>query len=1023
MPVAEPVAPSKRIVRWALIGGLALVALAAGCIVVDEARSSRWQAAWLGDLARSLSFQVEPGPNPAARFPGDGPFDRRLGYHALPQAIERLHGQGYEVTAQARLSPKLLALHDQGLFAPYHEKTQAGLELHDCRREPLYVARYPERVYPRLDAVPPLLVASLLFIENRELLDPQPMRNPAVEWDRLGKAVVDQLLRRFDESHSAGGGSTLATQIEKYRHSPDGRTEGVNDKLRQMASASLRAYLDGENTWARRQQIVLDYLNTVPLSARAGFGEVNGVGDGLWVWYGRDFDEVNRLLAMPLADAGPGSPPRTALAFKQALLGRQAQAFKQALALMVAQRRPSRYLTEDEEPDLRDLTDRYLRVMTDAGIVAPALRDAALPLALKLQRPPDPVQPASFIERKATTAVRGKLQGLLAVPRAYDLDRLDLSVESSLASDVQRAATKLLRGLNDPAAAKAAGLYGFHLLSEGDDTSKIVFSFTLFERGDGVNLLRAQTDNLDQPFDLNEGARLDLGSTAKLRTLVSYLELVAELHAGWADLSTAQLSALAPSPRDPLGAWARQYLLRAKDRSLAPMLEAAMERKYSANSGESFFTGGGMHQFANFERSSNSSTMTVREGFKHSVNLVFIRLMRDVVYHLISNAPGAGLLEDPSDAQRRDYLARFADKEGHAFSARFYRKYRGKSIQDTEALLLQGVRATPARLASVFRSLEPEAGPDRLAQFLAPRLGAAGVSGPELRALYDRYDPSRMSLVDRGFVAGVHPLELWLVGFLRHHPDARLAEVQAASSAERQQVYGWLFKTRHKTAQDVRIRSQLELEAFVEIQRAWQRLGYPFEALTPSYATAIGASGDRPAALAELMGIIVNRGLRLPVVRIAALEFARDTPYETRLAYRAPPSERVLPVEVADSVRRALLGVVEAGTAQRLNRALARRDGTLVEIGGKTGTGDHRFDVFGRGGQLISSRVIDRSATFVFLIGERYFGAVMVYVHEPDAVKYRFTSALPAQVLKSLAPVLQQLLDSRACGTGNGSGG
>ena len=48
------------------------------------------------------------------------------------------------------------------------------------------------------------------------------------------------------------------------------------------------------------------------------------------------------------------------------------------------------------------------------------------------------------------------------------------------------------------------------------------FSFTLFERSNGANLLRVQTDNVDRPFDLNEGARLDLGSTAKFRTLVTY---------------------------------------------------------------------------------------------------------------------------------------------------------------------------------------------------------------------------------------------------------------------------------------------------------------------------------------------------------------------------------------------------------------------------------------------------------------------------------------------------------------------
>jgi hypothetical protein len=92
-----------------------------------------------------------------------------------------------------------------------------------------------------------------------------------------------------------------------------------------------------------------------------------------------------------------------------------------------------------------------------------------------------------------------------------------------------------------------------------------------------------------------------------------------------------------------------------------------------------------------------------------------------------------------------------------------------------------------------------------------------------------------------------------------------------------------LFKTRHKGAQDARIRNLLEVDAFGEIHKAWQRLGYPFESWTPSYASALVASGDRPAALAELMGIIVNRGTRLPVTRVASLEFARGTPYETRL--------------------------------------------------------------------------------------------------------------------------------------------
>jgi hypothetical protein len=49
-------------------------------------------------------------------------------------------------------------------------------------------------------------------------------------------------------------------------------------------------------------------------------------------------------------------------------------------------------------------------------------------------------------------------------------------------------------------------------------------------------------------------------------------------------------------------------------------------------------------------------------------------------------------------------------------------------------------------------------------------------------------------------------------------------------------------------------------------------------------------------------------------------------------------------------------------------------------MGGKTGTGDQRFDVYGAGGRLIESRYVNRSATFVFNIGERFYGSMTAYV-------------------------------------------
>ncbi|GAA4336915.1 transglycosylase domain-containing protein [Variovorax defluvii] len=998
-----------RTLLWLGAGLAAAGALVA--VAVDELRTARLQSAFWRDLGRDAHFSVAAGPSDALRFPRSGPYDERLGYRRMPEFIERLEARGYQVTEQARMSPRLVALYDHGLYGPWREKNQAGLTVRDCRARTLTQTRVPQRVYERFEDVPPLLVDALLFVEDRHLLDAEPaQRNPALDPERFAKAGFEQLQRALGLSRSASGGSTLATQIEKYRHSPHGRTGSVGDKLRQMTTASLRAYHGGEDTQQRRRQIVVDYLDTVPLGARPGYGEVHGVGDGLWAWYGRDIGELSRLLA----DNAEG-----ARATEEAL-ERQAEAFKQALSLIIAQRRPAQHLQDDGE-SLGRLTDSYLRLMADAGVIAPSLRDAAFKARLKWIREVPPAPRPDFIGRKALNALRGELSALLDVHRTYDLERLDLEIDGTLHAPAQATAAHALMQLRTPEAARAAGLYGHHLLGTGDDPRHLAYSFTLYERAAGRNLLRIQADSVDQPFDMNQGGRLDLGSTAKLRTLVTYLEVVAELHGRWAGAGQAAISAWQPSERDPLGRWARQYLLNEGDRGLAAMLEAAMQRRYSAGEGEAFFTGGGLHSFSNFDRT-RGGPMTVQEAFRHSVNLVFIRLMRDIVRHRMygEGATGRQLLEDPADPGRREMLVLFADREGSAYLTRFHRKYKDKSPAEAQALLLKGLRRpTAPRLASVLFSLEPEADEAQLQALLVRELGRGAESPRALRKMHGTY--SALSLGDRGYVARVHPLELWLVGYLRRHPGASLTEVLDASVQERQDSYAWLFKTRHKRAQDRRIRELIEDDAFAQIHRTWQRLGYPFASLTPSYATAIGASGDRPAALAELMGILANDGRRLPKPGVTALHFARGTPYETRLEARVDNPQQVLAPEVAQAVRRALADVVRSGTARRLYGALPDENGKPIEITGKTGTGDRRFQVYGRGGRVIAERKVERTATFAFTLGDRYYGTLVASVREPYAARYRFTSALPVQLLKSLAPQLLPVLRQESCSAPEGS--
>jgi cell division protein FtsI/penicillin-binding protein 2 len=143
---------------------------------------------------------------------------------------------------------------------------------------------------------------------------------------------------------------------------------------------------------------------------------------------------------------------------------------------------------------------------------------------------------------------------------------------------------------------------------------------------------------------------------------------------------------------------------------------------------------------------------------------------------------------------------------------------------------------------------------------------------------------------------------------------------------------------------------------------------------------------------------------------VQRLRFAGDTPYETVLSRDAGPGERVMAPEVAAALRAAMLDVVEGGTALRARGALVDADGTPLPVGGKTGTGDHRFERFGPGGYLIESRVLGRTATFVFFAGDRFYGVLTAYVNGPEAARYGFTSSLPTQIFKLLAPNLSPLV-------------
>ncbi|MCH1931690.1 transglycosylase domain-containing protein [Shewanella sp. A25] len=1000
-PKPEPKAKRKRKSKlkgflWFLFFVFIVLAAVASWLIWQEVQTSKYQAKYIHQYAKTLTYDLKNAPTDSIIYPSYGPFDERHGYSKLPQYIDRLLQRNFQVTQQVAFSPALREYAKLGFFPPYHEKAQSGLMLLDCRNTDLYEFAYPKRVYQDDDKIPNEIVNTLLFIENRELWTNEEKLNPVIDWPRFIVAGMSQIAEMMGMNVSTAGGSTLATQIEKFRHSSQGLTLSIKDKLLQIGSASVRVYQQGEFTEPARKRIIQDYLNTVPLSSAPNHGEVHGIGDGLWAWFGTDFDTANELLASPHIKGNTE---------------KRAQVFRQVVALMIAQRRPSYYLLQGHE-DLENLVDSHIRLLGQYYLIDRKLRDAALAqkLQFKVAKPQKNIHSGAD---KGINSIRIRTAGMLNVG-LYDLDRLDLTVNSSLHSDLQQQVSQYLRSLGNAATAEKVGLLGERLLEPGQ-LQNVLYSFTLYEKTKTANRVRVQTDSTDQPFDINEGSKLELGSTAKLRVLSTYLEIIAEIHDKYSQKHGIELESIVIEPRDHLTRWAIDYLIVNPDRRLDRMLDAALQREYSASPNEQFFTGGGLHVFNNFKKSEDYKVPTLYQALQDSINLPFVRLMRDIVNYSSSmqnEGNMARLLRNDKDPRREEYLRVFADREGNTFVTKFYRKY--KKVEPTERLELffDGQSQAETQLTAAYRYLLPNESVANFKAFLQQRLPQKSYTDKRINELYNKYGKDKYNLPDQGYIARVHPLELWVLNYMNEHPEANLNDIKDASKDQRQEVYRWLFRTRHKNARDVRVRVMLEVEAFLDIHQRWARLGYPFESMVPSLGSALGSSGDRPAALAELMGIIQNDGYRLPTVRVNQMHFAEHTPYEVRLQNQHTRGERVMRHEVAQALKAALANVVENGTARRLKGIFTDDNGALLAIGGKTGTGDNRIATQMQGGRKVATTAMNRTATFVFYLGDNYFGTLTAFVPGSKADDFSFTSALPLQVMKGMMPILEPFVKS-----------
>ena len=964
---------------------------------VEELETSQAQAKYFHKESSKLSYALVQGPSDAIVFPDHGPLNQRRGYTDMDERIALLKNQGFEVRAQVVQNRPLYQFLKDGYHHPFWEKQQAGVSLVDTRGTAIYRSLHPKYQYNTLKEIPPLAVDTLLFLENRELLsNDNPEFNFVIEWDRLALATAQWAGSKVGIGEKGPGASTLATQIEKFNYSPGGQTAGAEEKFRQMYSAALRMYHDDTTSLSERDDVIVTYINQFPLAAVPGWGEVHGLADGLEAWFDLDIKQVNEILK------------------SKDITAQKAKVYRHIVALFIALRAPNRFLVKNHEA-LETTIDEVLVTMAENGVIPEKLATLAGKERLSFrQEKYVPPQKESFQATKEVDALRVSTGNLLGLDSLYELDRFDLKAQTTLDAQLQGQLEELLMtSMYDETFLEENGFLTADLLGKGDP-KQIDYSFLLYERQGGANKLRAMVDTLDEPFNLNESAKLDLGSTSKLRTLITYMELVADLHQKYGKMSRKELAAVKPKPRDVLTWWAIRELWKNRDMTLEQMLKAALDQKYSASAGGYFITGGGIHRFSNFNKDYNAYNLPVWRATQKSVNLVFIRMMRDIVWHYRWDKAPPEILQDRSHPMRPEYLMRWVKQDAAAYLRRFWPKYKKVSGEEVLETIVRDRKLSEYDIAAIYRYIKPQASLEEMKAFTLAHLRKSrqdDISASDTEAwqkLYDQHALEKFDLNDRGYISEIHPLEIWIAGQRYTRQEMTFKDAEKESAEILPEVYRWILKKGSMRAQNNRILTLLEQDAFDVIWRQWHSIGYPFDRLIPSLSTALGASADRPDAIAKMMGILAADGVMYPEHRVEEMVLAKDTPYETRLARTSTDTQgkQVIRPEVARALKEVLQGVVARGTAARARGLTQEQGGRFESLLGKTGTGDHTKKSVDRWGRTYATEAVSRTGVFAFVFDEKYFGIMTLYVDGLQAADYEFTSSSAVKLFTLMAPYL-----------------
>jgi membrane peptidoglycan carboxypeptidase len=438
------------------------------------------------------------------------------------------------------------------------------------------------------------------------------------------------------------------------------------------------------------------------------------------------------------------------------------------------------------------------------------------------------------------------------------------------------------------------------------------------------------------------------------------------------------------------------YIKKYPQATMQEIMNWAMSRRISANPDKKFLTGESWHQFHNYQKSDDKKNPNLWQMTTQSINLSFVRLMKDVVDYYIDQAgyDKIAILINTKNPVRKQII--------------------NDAVKKEEIFYLNGLNYFVERIQDAYSDVQLADGKMLSDKEIinSARIIVKQISMPDGKKFNDdsyaqsyKKQQKKYQRLASWFKRITYYEKTWLLTRVRLQQDGYSDWLADEETRIVQQTSQWL-RTNQFWIKNT-LYTHMERQAFAKgVTPAWKKLGYPFN-VSPSYAVVLGSSGDTPMSLVELAGTLLNNGVHEK--NISAIERIIWAPgSEFEMPFKIEHQyERIIPEAVSLVARKSMEGVLQRGTAIFASRHPLMK--SVASAGAKTGTGDNRYN----------NTPINRSAAVlsIFDTGEgkaKYAICITMSVTEGDIERYTFTSKVPVRILSRIADHLSPVIAKKS---------